>query len=167
MLVSADRRGKHSLRAELRIELSNMFSRACEYGIRAMICIARATAEGQRVTLDQVASKTASPVAFTSKVLQKLARAGLVSSTKGPGGGFALPRAQAKNVLLSDIVSVIDGDAIYTACGLGLPHCSADKPCALHDRFMAVREELRNMLEATSMNDLATQMDLPGASFRC
>lgn len=122
--------------------------------MRAVVCIAGHGAEGRSIALKTIAQETDSPEAFTAKVLQKLTRAELVLSTKGPGGGFSMPPALARNVKLSQIVSVIDGDSIYTGCALGLPQCDARNPCALHEHFLKVREDLRSMLERTSVQDL-------------
>jgi len=131
-----------------------LFSKACEYAIRATVHIAERTAADEQATVRSVAAATGIPEAFTAKALQKLVRAGLMGSMKGPGGGFNLTPARARKLKLSAIVGAIDGDAVYTACGLGLPHCNEVKPCALHGRFMVVREELRQMLEGTSIQDL-------------
>lgn len=132
-----------------------MFSRACVYGIRAIVCLAACgSKEEGRLNLKEVAKRTDSPEAFTAKVLQQLSRAGLVRSVKGPNGGFEITTEEAKKVRLSHVVAAIDGDAIYTGCALGLHQCDAAKPCPLHDHFLGIREDLRRMLERTSVHDL-------------
>lgn len=133
-----------------------LFSKACEYAIRATVHIAERTAADEQATVRSVAAATGIPEAFTAKALQKLVRAGLVGSMKGPGGGFNLTPARARKLKLSAIVDAIDGDAVYTACGLGLPHCNEENPCVLHGHFMEVREKLRTMLEGTSIHDLVS-----------
>ena len=110
------------------------------------------------MSLKAVAAKTDSPEAFTAKVLQKLVHADLVLSAKGPGGGFSIPPKLARKVKLSHIVATIDGDAIYKGCALGLPHCDASRPCALHDHFLKIREDLRGMLERTTVQDLVKDL---------
>ena len=131
-----------------------MFSKACEYAIRAAVCIAGCGAENERLGLKDIAKRTDSPEAFTAKILQKLSHADLVLSMKGHRGGFELPPEMAKQVMLSDIVRTIDGDAIYTGCALGLSQCDDSKPCPLHDHFLRIREDLRRMLETTSLHDM-------------
>jgi Rrf2 family protein len=131
-----------------------MFSKACEYAIRAVVYIAGCSADGQRSGLKEIAQRTGSPEAFTAKILQRLSHAGLIRSMKGPGGGFEVPPELAQKVRLSDIVSAIDGDTIFTGCALGLSQCDSEKPCPLHDHFLIVREDLRAMLEGTTMHDL-------------
>jgi Rrf2 family protein len=110
-------------------QIGPMFSKACEYAIRAMVFLASVTAEGERLTAREVARATHSPEAFTAKTLQALVKAGILASVKGPGGGFLLPRRLADRTRLSDIVSAIDGHGMYTGCGLGLRQCSATRPC--------------------------------------
>lgn len=135
-----------------------MFSKACEYAIRAVVCIAASSVESGSMNLRTIAKETDVPEAFTAKILQQLVRADLVLSTKGPGGGFSVPPALARKVKLSRIVATIDGDAIYRGCALGLPQCDTSRPCALHDHFLKVREDLRRMLEHTSVQDLVKDL---------
>jgi len=136
-----------------------MFSKACEYGIRAMILTAWRSREGGRINIGEISEQIGSPSAFTAKVMQQLVRDGLVSSLKGPTGGFYLSPQQMAEVRLSQVVAAIDGDSIYRGCGLGLSECSDEMPCPVHDRFVAVREELRQMLETTRIKDLCEGLD--------
>lgn len=136
-----------------------MFSKACQYAIRATVLIAMESRNGRRMSLVEIAERTGSPQAFTAKVLQQLAREGILESTKGPHGGFDLAPANAKKVKLSMVVKAIDGDQVYRGCGMGLPHCNAKKPCPLHDHFQQVRDDLRDMLESTDMHTLSLELD--------
>lgn len=132
-----------------------MFSKACEYGIRATIYIATQSKAGSRVSLKDIANQIDSPVAFTAKILQELARNHIVDSLKGPAGGFEIAPAKLRKIKLSQIVSALDGDQIYKGCGLGLPICSETEPCPVHEKFAKIRNELRLMLENTSLEELA------------
>lgn len=135
-----------------------MFSKACEYGIKAMIYIANKSLDGERVKIGEIAEHTGSPLAFTSKILSTLTNHQLVDSVKGPHGGFSMDKNKLKGVRISDIVFAIDGDSIYNGCALGFKECNSDKPCPLHDRFLKVRNDLKTMLEATSIQELATRL---------
>lgn len=141
-----------------------MFSKACEYAIRAAILVATASMENERCNVKVIAERTGSPEAFTAKTLQKLSHAGLIVSSKGPGGGFVMPPRLSRTVKLADIVKVIDGDALYTGCALGLPQCDERRPCPMHDHFLQVREDLRRVLQSTTVHDLATGLK-EGSSF--
>lgn len=131
-----------------------MFSRACEYGIKGTLFIAHQSQLGKRVSLKEIAKAIDSPEAFTAKILQQLARSGLINSQKGPTGGFEIESRDLNKISLSDIVTAIDGDSVYKGCGLGFKECSELKPCPMHHRFKAVREDLKTMLERTKVKEL-------------
>lgn len=132
-----------------------MFSKTCEYGIRAAIYIASNSREGKRVRLKDIASKIDSPEAFTAKILQLLAKNDIIDSLKGPTGGFEMNEKKMKSIMLNEIVLAIDGDKIYNGCGLGLHKCNANKPCPLHNKFELIRDELKTMLTTTSIYTLS------------
>ena len=131
-----------------------MFSKACEYGIRATIYIAKKSLLDSKVSLKEVAKAIDSPEAYTSKILQKLAKNNIINSDKGPTGGFSMDKLKLDNVKLSTIVFTIDGDAIYKGCGLGLKECNEQKPCPVHNQFKTVRDDLKIMLETTTIISL-------------
>ncbi len=137
-----------------------MFSKACEYGIRASTYIALKSLEGKRSSLKEIAEEIDSPEAFTAKILQQLSKNEIVDSVKGPSGGFFIERERIRSIRLSQIVYALEGDKIYRACGLGLKHCNADKPCPVHDRFVKIREDLREMLENTSLLDMTMGLEV-------
>jgi Rrf2 family transcriptional regulator, iron-sulfur cluster assembly transcription factor len=132
-----------------------MFSKACQYAIRASSLIAMEGRNGVRMGLQEIADRTGSPKAFTAKVLQQLVHAGILVSVKGPHGGFDLPPGRAMRVTLADIVQAMDGDTVYRGCGMGLTTCNARKPCPLHDQFQKIRDDLRRMLETTDLHELS------------
>lgn len=141
-------------------KIQDLFSKACEYGIRAVILISNKSLGDQRISMKDIAKEINSPEAFTAKILQQLVRAGVLSSIKGPNGGFYIERERIDQIKLSEVVAAIDGDSIYVGCGLGLSECSEDFPCPLHYKFKKVRDDLRNMLEVTSLYELATGFDM-------
>lgn len=122
-----------------------MFSKTCEYAIRAMIFIAQKTKEGDRVGIKDISTGIDSPEHFIAKILQELSRKGLVQSIKGPNGGFYLDRTSLKRSL-ADIVEAVDGDKVFTGCGIGLKQCSESQPCPIHHEFKKIREDLYKML---------------------
>lgn len=132
-----------------------MFSKTCEYGIRATIFIASESCLNKRVGLRDIAKKIDSPEAFTAKILQILSKNNIVNSIKGVGGGFEIPREIMKDIKLAQIVNALEGDRVFTGCGLGLTHCSEDHPCPMHEKFKSIRNELEFMLENTNLEELA------------
>ena len=101
-----------------------MFSKTCEYAIRASIFIATQSYKNKRVTIKDIAEKIDSPKPFTAKILETLVKNNLIYSVKGIGGGFEIPVEILSQITLSQIVKAIDGDGIFTCCGLGLGKCS-------------------------------------------
>lgn len=136
-----------------------MFSKACQYGIKAVVYIASQSSLGHRASLKDIALNINSPEAFTAKILHQLAKNNLLDSLKGPAGGFVIPQGRGAEITLSNIVSAIDGESIYTGCALGLDSCDALQPCPMHNKFAAIRDSLRVMLENTSLSELANGVD--------
>jgi len=141
-----------------------MFSKACEYGIKASIFIAISSYEGKRVSPKEISKEIDSPQAFTAKILQDLVRHNIINSVKGAYGGFEIDKNNIASIKLSQIVNAIDGDKIYKGCGLGLHTCDEDHPCPVHDKFKIVRTELKDMLETTNLEQLALDIK-SGVSF--
>ena len=141
-----------------------MFSKACEYGIKASIFIAKNSQEGKRVSPKEISEEINSPQAFTAKILQALVKNNIVKSIRGAHGGFEINKDQIVTIKLSEIVMAIDGDTIYSGCGLGLSKCDENHPCPVHDKFKAIRDGLKHMLETTNLEELALGIK-SGASF--
>lgn len=135
-----------------------MFSKSCEYGIKAIIYIATQSLEDQRVKIGDVAVNTGTPEAFTAKILGLLSKHNIVSSVKGPHGGFEIDKNRMKQIRVSEIVAAIDGDGIYSGCALGLSECNDHDPCPLHESIVDVRNNLRRSLETATVYDLATKL---------
>lgn len=135
-----------------------MFSKTCEYAIRAMIFIAQKSRDGNKVGIKDIAKGIDSPEHFIAKILQELGRKGVVQSLKGPTGGFYLDNSGRKTSLAT-IVKAVDGDDIFSGCGLGLKQCSDRHPCPLHHEFTKIRKDITNMLNKTRVGDLQEELD--------
>jgi Rrf2 family protein len=136
-----------------------MFSKACQYGIKAAVFIAVNSQENKRVNLNDIAKEINSPNAFTAKVLQILSKNEIITSVKGATGGFEIKNDQLDKIMISQIVDLIDGNTIYTNCGLGFGKCSEITPCSVHFKFKRIREDLKEMLETTSLFDLSNNIN--------
>jgi Rrf2 family protein len=135
-----------------------MFSKACEYAIRAVMFVAQKSKDGARVGIREIAKGIDSPEHFVAKILQDLSRKGIIQSQKGPSGGFYLDD-RSLNASLADIVRTVDGDDIFTGCALGLKQCSEAKPCPLHHEFKKIRDDLSHLLQHTSVGEFSAQLD--------
>lgn len=126
-----------------------MLSKTAEYALRAVVAIARVD-EDRPVLAREISSKGHIPNKYLSKVLRDLVHAGVLSSTRGIGGGFRL-RRRASKIKLVDIVKPFDDIPARSRCPLGHPKCSDETPCAIHHRWRPVKEAFRSMLEGTSV----------------
>ena len=131
-----------------------MFSKSCEYAIKAAIHICIETKDGSRVGIKQIAAEIDSPEAFTAKILQTLVRQGIILSSKGPGGGFYID-SEAEAIPVIKIIEAMDGKHAFERCGLGLKECSEDHPCPIHNEFKSYSQRLKNLLMTKSVQDLA------------
>ena len=108
-----------------------MVSQTSEYALRAVACLARRP--GESMTTQQIAVASRVPPGYLAKILQALARAGIVTGQRGLRGGFLLARRPDQLTLL-DVVKVADGSRRITACPLGIPGHGPDL-CPLHRRL--------------------------------
>ena len=130
-----------------------LYSSACGYAIRAVTRLAQEPTD-RFCQLRDIAVSEGIPAAFLGKILQDLVRAGLLRSSKGPRGGYALARRPGALTLLT-IKEVIDGTAYLEGCASGLGRCSNDLPCPQHERVKPLREAMRRYLAGTSVADMA------------
>ena len=134
-----------------------MFSKACTYGIRAVLYLATFSGVDQKIGVSELAEILAIPRHFLAKILQQLGRDNLVSSLKGPGGGFYLSEQDARNTLFQVIVC-IDGPDVFSTCLLGFESCSNDNPCPLHLLAYSFREGLKLQLMHYSLAEVALRI---------
>ena len=135
-----------------------MFSKTCEYALRAMLFVGQKSRDGNRTGIREIAEGIDSPEYFIAKVLQELSRKRLIQSQKGPAGGFYLDK-KGMECSLADIVKAIDGDKIFLGCGLGLRECSEKKPCPIHNEFKKIRKEIYDMLQSARLNEFNEQLE--------
>jgi len=134
-----------------------IYSRSTEYAIRAFVNLAQVP-EGKYVMVKQIAAQEGIPAHFLAKILQQLARKGLLRSSKGPTGGFTL-RASPKEISLVQLVEALDGLSDYQKCVSGLAECTDDAPCGMHDSWKLLRTRIMDYLEKTTIADLATALE--------
>lgn len=130
-----------------------MFSRSAEYAVRAMVFLA-GQPSGKLTGAREISDSEQIPAPFLWKILQNLARQKLIRSFKGVRGGYELARPAA-DITLENIVQATDGGNLVEGCVLGLSECSEENPCPLHSSWKEVRAKLTEMLEETTLADLA------------
>ncbi|RIK68223.1 MAG: Rrf2 family transcriptional regulator [Planctomycetota bacterium] len=134
-----------------------IYSAGCEYAIRAVMKLAAMVPPGQFMLLRDLVESEGMPAHFVGKVLQTLARAEVLVSAKGRGGGFALARPPAE-ITLRQIVEAIDGPARIGRCILGFAQCDDAQPCPQHDDWVEIRRHIYDLLDNTTVADLLKAM---------
>tara|TARA_R110000868_G_scaffold397688_1_gene670473 strand:- start:1169 stop:1573 length:405 start_codon:yes stop_codon:yes gene_type:complete len=118
-----------------------MLTKAAQYAIRATTYLAENSSEIHKVGIKQISEALDIPSPFLAKLMQQLSKANLVSSSKGPSGGFYFSEENQKNTLW-DVITSIDGKHKFKECFLGLPQCNDTNPCEFHEVYAAFRTKL-------------------------
>jgi Rrf2 family iron-sulfur cluster assembly transcriptional regulator len=136
-----------------------MFSKTAEYALRAAIFIAQKGSRDNKLGIEEIAKAIDSPQSFTAKILQLLTKENkVVSSVKGPHGGFYITSA-SKKLPARAILAAVNEDDLFTGCVLGLKECSEIKPCPMHSEYKKIRQELNELFQAKSIQDLADEVN--------
>jgi len=133
-----------------------IFSTSTEYAMRGLSELSTRAATAP-VLLDDLIVGTDLPRDFLAKIFQKLVHAGILKSAKGRGGGFRLARPDHE-ISLIQIVEAIEGAQCMDVCVVGLCACNDHMPCAQHDFFKTIRQQLKQYLNTTTLADLAASL---------
>jgi Rrf2 family transcriptional regulator, iron-sulfur cluster assembly transcription factor len=133
-------------------ESYRMLSNTGEYALRAVIYLAEHEGEGP-VRVEDVAAALAVPRNYLSKILHALVKRGILSSLRGPRGGFELA-VPSTLVSLYDVVEPFGDLEARRTCLLGRHECSDAQPCAVHDRWRGVATEVALFFRETKLADV-------------
>ncbi len=134
-----------------------LYGHAAEVAIRAALYLA-GRPPGELSPVHEVAKATKLPSAYLSKVIQRLAQAGLVRTFRGPGGGIELGKSP-EAITLWSLVRATDGPSDVDRCALGIGNCSPSNPCPLHGRWAPLREDFQKLLEGTTLAVLVRELE--------
>jgi Rrf2 family protein len=137
-----------------------MLSKTGLHAVRALVALAKLP-EGMYAGAARIAQEIAAPQNYLGKLLKALAEEGLVESQKGLGGGFRLAR-DPKQISLLDVFEPIEHVSRWSGCILGRPECSEVDPCAIHERWKAVRDAYLRMLRRTTVAELVAKGEPAG-----
>ena len=127
-----------------------MFSLTIEYAMRAMVALA--SGDGRSMTTRQIAETMKVPQSYLSKVLQALARAGLVYSTRGLKGGFVLARGP-EDLNMMEILNAVSPYKRIETCPLDLSGHSSEL-CPLHRRLDQAMAMVQEAFEGTTLAEI-------------
>ncbi|HEY3852974.1 MAG TPA: Rrf2 family transcriptional regulator [Verrucomicrobiae bacterium] len=127
-------------------------TRAGEYGVQGLMHLARHN-PGQRIMLDEVSREEHIPKSFLAKIFQHLAKAGLIRSIRGSGGGFALAKSPS-DISVLEIIEAVEGKILIQRCRMDKPDCEHAGGCALCGLFERAQDGIKDVLTRTTLQDL-------------
>lgn len=129
-------------------------SKSCEHGLRAILSLV-SLGEGIYVPIHRLSRELNISSPTLTKILQRLSKAALLKSKRGPTGGVALAR-DPDTITLYDVVVAIDGSGVFGECMLGLSSCGTAVRCPMEEHWAVSCKELALVLRQTSLVDAIT-----------
>jgi len=130
-----------------------MLSNTSKYAIRAVIYLSLHAGENRKIGIKQISKDLNIPTPFLGKILQILAKHKILSSIKGPHGGFGLGK-KMDELKLIDIVNVIDGQDLFKKCLIRLEDCSEKEPCSMHSKYSQIRSSVHSLFQNQNISEL-------------
>ena len=135
-----------------------IYSRSAGHAIRAFVHMAQ-LGDGRYAMVKQIAEDEGIPAPFLAKILQQLARKGMLRSSKGPIKRLRATRLLRARFSLLHIVQALDGVPACCQCPMGLADCHDEVPCAMHDSWLGLRSRIMEYLERNTVADLAAALE--------
>ena len=126
------------------------------FAVTAMVDLAMRQTRGP-VTLAAISERQHISLSYLEQLFGKLRRHGLVTSVRGPGGGYNLARPPGE-VSIAEIVKAVDEALDATQCG-GKENCHDDRRCMTHDLWATLNEKMHEYLSSVSLGDLVAHQN--------
>ncbi len=127
-----------------------LFTVASGYALQAL---AHMPEDGTFMMAKDLSEQLKLPAPYLAKILQKLARAEILESVRGPKGGFRLSRASHR-ITVGQVLEAMEGQGSLNGCVMGFPACDCDNPCPMHDAWVAVKAQVDSSMTSTTLRDL-------------
>lgn len=127
-----------------------LFTVATGYALQALASLPE---DGSFVMAKDLAENLSLPAPYLAKILQNLARAGVLESVRGPKGGFRLPKP-AHRITVGEVLAAMEGEGSLDRCVMGFSHCDSENPCPMHDAWSAVKSQVDVSMTSTTLRDL-------------
>jgi Rrf2 family protein len=135
------------------------FSKKADYALMAMKHLATHT-DAASTSARAIAEEYNIPLELMAKVLQRLARRGLLASHQGTRGGYTLSKAPT-SISVADIIEAIDGPLTVTACSTDDEQCEQFTRCNVRDPLWRIKERIISALATVSLGEIASEVPLP------
>jgi len=130
----------------------DIIRRNTDYAIRALVHLAQSHGDGP-VSATVIAEQQSFSYQLACKLLQKLAKAGLVESAMGARGGYVLTK-QPSEIGLQEVIEVIQGPLSLSKCLLGRDSCCKGKTCSIRNKLGELQVKMAEFLNGTTLADL-------------
>lgn len=121
------------------------------YAVTAMLDLAIHYENGP-ISLADISERQGISLSYLEQLFTKLRRTGLVKSTRGPGGGYALSRP-AMDIAVADVITAVDEKVDTTRCG-GMSNCQDDERCLTHELWVDLSDQIYTFLRSISLGQL-------------
>lgn len=133
------------------------------YAVTAMLDLAIHETDGP-VSLAEIAGRQDLSLSYLEQLFRQLRKRGLVSSTRGPGGGYRLGR-ESSDIAVSDVIAAVDESVDATACK-GRENCQGAQRCITHDLWQDLSRQIHTFLSGISLAQLVERQSRYGAGSR-
>ncbi len=133
------------------------------YAVTAMLDLALHDSSGP-VTLADISARQNISLSYLEQLFSKLRKRGLVSSTRGPGGGYNLAK-EALDIAVGEVIDAVDEPVDATRCG-GAGNCQNHQQCLTHGLWTELSEEIRRYLMRITLGDLIKREGVRSVSIR-
>jgi Rrf2 family protein len=137
-------------------------SKKADYALMAMKHLATRP-DAASASAREIAEQYDIPIELLAKVLQRLARRGLLTSHQGTRGGYRLSRA-ATAISVADVIQAIDGPLTVTACSTDDENCGQFAKCSVRDPLWRIKDRLLSALSTCSLQEIAADVPMPEAT---
>jgi Rrf2 family protein len=134
-------------------------SKKADYALMAMKHLATRPDAGS-ASAREIAEQYDIPIELLAKVLQRLARRGLLTSHQGTRGGYRLAR-EVDAISVADIIQAIDGPLTVTACSTEAENCDQYGKCSVRDPLWRIKDRILSALATCSLREVATDLPVP------
>lgn len=138
-----------------------MLTNASKYAIRAVLFLAEKSAIDKKFGAKKIADNLEIPLHFIAKILQQLVKKNIISSSKGPKGGFYTTEKDLSNNVCA-ILSVIENDKAFEGCYLGLSKCDDENPCPIHHIVSPFKEAILEKFDKQSIAEFSEEIKMNG-----
>jgi Rrf2 family protein len=107
--------------------------------------------------VEAIAAGIDAPRSFTAKILQQLNRGQVISSAKGPQGGFYISPELQQQPVWNVLVAMQESERL-TNCVMGLNQCSDHRPCPMHRQYKLIKQQLVDLFKQRKIIDIASEM---------